>query len=45
MALKLLIRVVKRWVAAGEDLESVLQDYPRLTNDEQETVKKAVKGD
>jgi hypothetical protein len=44
-ALSLLIRVVRRRVAAGEDLDTVLQSYPRLTSDELETVKKAVKGE
>lgn len=38
LALKLLCRVVKRRLAAGETLEDVLADYPRLTEEDRETV-------
>lgn len=34
MALNLLCRVVRRRVENGEDLETVLRDYPRLTQEE-----------
>lgn len=44
MALTLLCRVVRRRVEQGEDLEAVLRDYPKLTEEERETVRKAVRG-
>lgn len=34
LAMKLLCRVVKRRVEAGEALEAVLVDYPKLTEEE-----------
>lgn len=42
LKLKLLLRVVKRRVDAGETLEAVLEDYPRLTAAERESVTSAV---
>lgn len=42
LALKLLIRVVKRRVAAGEDIDTVLADYPKLTETEKWQVRKEV---
>lgn len=42
LALKLLCRVVRRRVQAGEALETVLADYPKLTEAEQEAVRGAV---
>ena len=42
MALNLLCRVIWRRMARGEELEKILQDYPRLTGDERETVRKAM---
>lgn len=44
LALKLLVRVVKRRVAAGEELESVLEDYPKLTEAEKTLVRKELMG-
>lgn len=44
MALSLLCRVVRRRVEKGEDLETVLADYPRLTDEEREAVREAVGG-
>lgn len=44
MALTLLCRVVRRRVEKGENLEAVLADYPKLTEQERETVRKAVRG-
>lgn len=44
LALKLLLRVVKRRVAAGEALETVLEEYPRLTEAEKKTVREALEG-
>ncbi|MCF2617947.1 antitoxin [Oscillibacter valericigenes] len=38
LALKLLCRVVKRRVRAGEGLETVLADYPKLTETERQAV-------
>ena len=45
LGLKLLVRVVKRRVATGEELESVLQDYPRLTEAEKALVRKEITGE
>lgn len=41
MALSLLCRVVRRRVEKGEDLEAVLKDYPKLTDQEREAVRAA----
>ena len=41
MAWKVLLRVVKRRVEGGEALETVLADYPRLTESEKEQVRAA----
>ena len=43
LALKLLCRVVRRRVNAGEALESVLADYPRLTAAEKDTVREHIR--
>ena len=43
LALKLLVRVVKRRVERGETLDAVLRDYPRLTEEEKERVRKSLK--
>lgn len=42
MALSLLCRVVRRRVEKGEDLDAVLRDYPKLTDEELEEVRAAV---
>ena len=34
LALKLLLRVIRRRIAAGETLGGILTDYPRLTEAE-----------
>ncbi len=44
MALSLLCRVARRRVEKGEDLEAVLRDYPKLTEDEREEVRAALGG-
>lgn len=44
LALKLLLRVVKRRVAADETLETVLEDYPKLTEAERALVRKEITG-
>lgn len=41
MALNLLCRVIRCRMARGEELETVLQDYPRLTEEQREAVKTA----
>lgn len=43
LALKLLIRVVKRRAAAGEALETILADYPKLTEAEKDAVREAIR--
>lgn len=40
-ALSLLCRVVRRRVEQGEELEAVLREYPRLTEEEREAVREA----
>lgn len=45
LAMKLLIRVVRRRVNAGEDLEAVLADYPKLTVEERVKIREAIGGD
>lgn len=44
LALKLLCRVVKRRVNAGEALETVLAEYPKLTEAERAAVWASVVG-
>lgn len=41
-ALSLLIRVVRRRLEKGEDLGTVLADYPKLTEEELEEVRAVV---
>ena len=43
LALKLLVRVVKRRVERGEPLDAVLRDYPRLPEEEKERVRKSLR--
>lgn len=43
LALKLLLRVVKRRVAADEALETVLEDYPKLTEAEKVLVQESIR--
>lgn len=42
LALTLLCRVVRRRVSAGEELEKVLEDYPRMTEEERQYIKELV---
>lgn len=44
MALNLLLRVVRRRVSKGESLDSILADYPRLTEEEREQILAALEG-
>lgn len=39
--LRLLCRVVRRRLDRGETLEAVLRDYPKLTGEEREEIRKA----
>lgn len=41
-ALSLLCRVIRRRLAKGEALETVLRDYPKLTDTELKEVQEAV---
>ena len=41
LALTLLCRVVRRRVVQGEALDTVLEDYPRLTEEERALVRAA----
>lgn len=43
LAWKILCRVVRRRVEGGEALETVLKEYPRLTEEEKEQVRTACK--
>lgn len=43
-ALRIITRAVKRRYDAGEDIDVILDDYPRLTEEERERVKMAVTG-
>lgn len=43
MALRLLLRVVKRRVERGETLERVFADYPKLTEEEKREIRAAIK--
>lgn len=44
LALKLLLRVVKRRIAADEALETVLEDYPKLTEAEKALIREELTG-
>lgn len=44
LAMKLLLRVVQRRVGAGETLEAVLADYPKLSQAEREEIRARVRG-
>lgn len=44
MALSLLCRVIRRRAGQGEELEAVLKDYPKLTDEEREAVRTACGG-
>lgn len=43
LAMKLLCRVVRRRVQAGEELETVLAEYPKLTEEEKALVQASAK--
>lgn len=44
LAMRLLCRVVKRRVNAGEELDTVLAEYPKLTEEEKAVVREWVQG-
>lgn len=44
LTLKLLCRVVRRRVEAGEELTAVLEDYPKLTEEQRAELVEAVSG-
>ena len=44
LALTVLLRVVRRRVSKGESLDTVLADYPRLTQEERDQIESAVAG-
>ena len=44
LKLKLLYRVVRRRVEAGEELTEVLKDYPRLTEKQRDEIIENVNG-
>lgn len=44
LALTLLLRVVRRRVSKGETLDTILADYPRLTQEERDQIESAVAG-
>ena len=44
-AIRIITRAVKRRYDAGEDIDEVLNDYPKLTVEERERVKRAVTGE
>lgn len=42
--LKILFRVIERRMAEGEELKSILLDYPKLTPEEKTEIQNAMKG-
>lgn len=42
--LKILCRVIERRMAEGEELKSILLDYPKLTQEEKSTIENTLKG-
>lgn len=43
-ALRIITRAVKRRYDAGEDIDVILDDYPKLTEEEREKVERIVTG-
>lgn len=41
-ALRIIIRAVKRRYDAGEDIDIILNDYPKLREEERETIKRII---
>ena len=42
--IRIIIRVCKRRYEAGEDIDTILDNYPKLTPEEREKIKMAVTG-
>ena len=40
--LRIMTRVIKRRVDAGEDIDDVFEDYPKLTEEDKETIRAAI---
>ena len=40
LSFRLLLRVVQRRMESGEELDAVLRDYPRMTEEERESISK-----
>ena len=41
-ALRLFIRVIKRRISSGEELEAILDSYPNLSEEEKESIREAI---
>ena len=41
-AKNIMVRVIKRRMAAGEELEDILAGYPKLTDEEKQELREAV---
>ena len=41
-ALRLFIRVIKRRISSGEELEAILDSYPNLSEEEKELIREAI---
>ena len=41
-AKNIMVRVIKRRMTAGEDLENILAGYPKLTDEEKQELREAV---
>ena len=41
-AKNIMVRVIKRRIAEGENLEDILANYPKLTEEEKQELRKAV---
>lgn len=41
-AKNIMVRVIKRRMAAGEELENILTGYPKLTDEEKQELREAV---
>lgn len=42
LALKIALRVIQRRIDAGEQLDMVMSDYPKMSEEEQEYIKQEV---
>lgn len=44
LSFRLLLRVVQRRMESGEELDAVLRDYPRMTEEERESIRRRFEG-